>query len=147
MIHTNNRAINNEMQKWYQPTIGNNTITVGEGEDSYEKVDVRKNIDRAGIKGWQKVAKTPLYFNEKNKAIEQEVENKLTKVPAEGNYRVLNSYFSEENKAERYIAGLPKDWKGNIIFKDMSKLTIETPEVKSFFPKYNSPFGSSKSPL
>ena len=83
MIHENNRAINNEMQKWYQPTIGDNVHPKGHKEEG--KVDVKKNIQRAQIQGWQKVAKTPLYKQE-NKS-EPLKDKKLFK-PTPSNYRM-----------------------------------------------------------
>ena len=138
MIHTNNRKIPNDMKKWYQPTIGDNVIA--EGLKNEGKVDVKANIDRAQIQGWQKVAKTPLYFNDNTKAKDTTMETKLNETFDNDNYRVLTPAFSKEKIAEREIAGLPRDFKGDVIFKDMSKIAIDSSELQGGFPKFNSPF-------
>mgnify|MGYP001281832710 CR=1 FL=1 len=55
-------------------------------------VDVGKNIARAKIQGWQKVAKTPLYYNDNTKAKEQKVEKKLSPTNEKTNYRVRDTF-------------------------------------------------------
>ena len=142
MIHTNNRAINNNMFKWYQPTIGNNISKKknSKGEE-YSAVNVTDNIARAKIEGWQKEAQTPLYFNDTTKNKTEEPEKKLAKVTngkgSKENYRVLTPYFSDESKHQRAWDALPRDYKGDIIFKDLSKITMDSPEIKGGFPKFN----------
>ena len=61
MIHTNNRAIPNNMFRWYQPTIGDNMM---KDRNDNDIVDVKKNIERAQIQGWRKIAKTSTYKQE-----------------------------------------------------------------------------------
>ena len=100
MIHTNNRAIHNNMFKWYQPTIGNNLSTAKnkDGEE-YSVVNVTENIARAKIEGWQKVAKSELYFNDTTKNKNEEPEKKLLDVNVPNNYRTRTTYDTIELKS------------------------------------------------
>mgnify|MGYP006200083973 FL=1 len=137
MIHTNNRAIPNNMKRWYQPTIGNNIHP--KGHDDEGTVDIDANIKRATIQGWKAVAEKDPYLQPKNEEPRMN-SDKLHNTFDNDNYRVLTPYFSDEMKAKREIAGLPRDYKGDVIFKDMSKIAIDTPELTGGFPKTNSTF-------
>jgi hypothetical protein len=83
MIHTNNRRINEDMQKWYQPTIGN--IKYPEGHKKEGRVNVAANIDRAQITGWKAIAeKDPYYIKNETEPLK---EIKLQEVGTPNNYR------------------------------------------------------------
>ena len=126
MIHENNRAINNPMQKWYQPTIGNNYKKMGEKEMKWFgdfgltstvpefAVDVRKNIQRAKIEGWRAIAKKAPYYN---KIEPQELDEKLSPTDDKENYRVRDNYEPITIKP-----------------LGLKKLGIDSPEVKLQYP-------------
>ena len=120
MMHTNNRAIPNDMKKWYQPTIGDNVIAKGLKNEG--KVDVKANIARAQIQGWQAVAQTPLYFNDNTKAKDTTMETKLHDTSDYSNYR------TKKNIETLSIAPIA-----------ITRLPVDSPEIPLMLPTTSMP--------